>query len=206
MRHSPPVLRARLIVGLAVLTALSTMTFGLVGESQAVGVDVHTEEESACSAIIDSWGSSLNSTYFREACAEPAFQQAFDQWGLSNFTIGSGGGPGWTDTYYEFDWVGACTNASLARLGPQCAMQEDWVANLTSDTLSGPTVHEGPLFCACGPSPAPTASWLPTVSLASGLPATVVIFAGFATFGSVIVVIVLSRKSRRPPPSQPPTM
>lgn len=199
MLTSPLGQRSRAVVGLSMIAALSTLPIGLVSETQVGGVDVHAEQTSACSAILSAWGSSLNSTYFREACAEPSFQAAFDQWGLSNFTTGSGGGRGWVDNYYEFDWVGACTNASMARFGLQCSFQEYWTANLTSGTLSGPTVQEGPSACGCGMQPAPGLLWLSPFLAGPGLSALGVLLAGCVASASVVLVMALRREGHRPP-------
>jgi MYXO-CTERM domain-containing protein len=181
----------------AALTLLSGVLVGLGYGPQSAGAESHPEENSACSAILAAWGSDLNTTFFMRACSEASFQAAFDRWGLENFSIGSGDGPGWTDEYYVFDWVGACTNASIAEFGPRCSIQEYWTVNLTTDQLSGPTIQEGPLICSCGPQSAQASSRV--------LPILVVSAAvGAVAAGAPLALRHRRRRGRQPPPSSTP--
>jgi hypothetical protein len=180
----------------AASTILLTVFVALAGGTQVARGQSHPAHNSACSAIISVWGDRLNTTYFMQACSEPSFQAAFDQWGLANFSTSSGGGPGWADNYYEFDSVGACNDASAVKFGPQCALQEYWTVNLTTQKVSGPTILEGPVACAC---PAQLAHGPASLVV----PAILVVLAGGAAAAAAVLLMRRRRRARPPLASSP---
>jgi hypothetical protein len=109
-------------------------------------------ESSACSAVLAD-NPEANSSLFQEACNEPEFMAAVQEWGASNFTYASGGGDGYSDFYYTFEGIVACQNASD---GTQCQQQEWWVANETTNSVSGPFYSQYPEICLCAEQPAPS--------------------------------------------------
>src|SRR5271155_3043912 len=92
-----------------------------------------------------------SSELYGRICSASGFQALLTQWGIANYSVGETIAPTWTVVYLGFIWVGSCGNSSWAAYGPQCADQEYWGANVTSGTISGPSLSESPLTCACGP-------------------------------------------------------
>jgi hypothetical protein len=109
-------------------------------------------ESSACSAVLAD-NPEANSSLFQEACNEPAFQSAVEEWGTSNFTYGVGVSHGFRALYYTFAGQVACQNASD---GTQCEEQEWWVGNETTNSVSGPFYSQYPETCLCREQPAPS--------------------------------------------------
>jgi hypothetical protein len=129
-----------------------------------------------------------NSSLYPQICGLPAFQALLDRWGASNFSWGMTSTPTWNVVWLTFDWVAACDNSSLAAEYGGCEYQEYWGANITSGAISGPTMWEGPVTCACPTSsPGVANPWTPEI-VAVGAVAAV------AALG-----VVAWRRRRRPP-------
>jgi hypothetical protein len=160
----------------------STAAANVPGFSGATshGDGTPTAESSACSAVLAD-NPEANSSLFQEACNEPAFLSAVEEWGTSNFTYGVGVSHGFRALYYTFEGQVACQNASD---GSQCEEQEWWVANETTNSVSGPFYSQYPEICFCGeqpvPSPEPAAPTVWWIVVAAGL------FGGALTVGSAI--------------------
>jgi len=179
-------------LGIAIL--LASGAIGHLSSSRA-DQDLRTEAgatsvvgaSSACAGVLAEWN--VNSTLFLEVCSEPAFQTAYDLRGVGAFTTGGIGGPGWEDDVYGFGWTAACRNATWA--GQQCQEQEYWVANLTSNSVSGPFFEEGPGSC----SGCPSGSILTTPA---GL-----LFIGAGSAAVIVTLLVLRRRRLARAPTGP---
>jgi hypothetical protein len=129
---------------------------------------------SACATIVAAYPSA-NSSGFRQVCAEPAFVQAFDRYGVKNFTLGgASAADGPSFAYYTFYYLGACQNVSY---GSVCSDQEYWSWNLTSGAVAGPLYASGPTACAGCPSVPPYESPAGAILVGIGVAAAVAVFA-----------------------------
>ncbi len=111
-----------LLVAVAAIGAV--LTWGTAGIGTARGAPEPAQGSGACSTILAEYPN-VNSTMFQEICAEPSFQSALDQWGVTNFSTGTSFGPGWADDYYQFVGVGYCSNTSWGGNDQPCSVQED---------------------------------------------------------------------------------
>jgi hypothetical protein len=179
---------AALLVAVAGL--LSVIMAGTGGT--AAGTPSEGQDGSAPCPTPSPWYS--NSPLYPQICGEPAFQAVLEQVGISNFTWDLASGPAWVVVYPTFNWVGSCGNSTWASYEPQCEDQEYWAANITAGTISGPTVWEGPLTCACGEESASQANPWPFVILLWG--STVAVAA------VVVSAVVWWRRQRPPPPDE----
>lgn len=167
------------------------VTAGPAGGTNAAPLDARASEGAECPTP-SPWDP--DSPLYPQICGQPAFQALLDQWGFSNFTWGRTTAPTWTVVWLGFNWVGSCYNSTWARYGPQCVDQEYWGANITSGTITGPTVSEGPLACACAEE---------TGRLAPPWPLAILV-AGPVVGGIAVCVGVVFWRRRRRPPTAPP--
>lgn len=191
----------RLPAGPSVIAALSVVVVLLAGGVQARSGTINPEQNSACSAIIAVYGSSLDASSFLEACSEPAFQNAYATWGGSNFSLGGQNGGSTTYDYYAFDWAAQCNNLSVAPPSQTCSFQEFWTVNLSTGVLSGPTVAEHVAACACSARPSPGSSTVPQTLTMTAFP--IEFLAMILAAGTLLLVLLLRRRAR--PRSPPPT-
>jgi hypothetical protein len=144
----------------------------------------------ACATVIAA-DPGVNSSLFLEVCESPDFVIALQQWGVDNFSYGTGVDQGWASTSYSIVWLTACSNLTWA--GEHCVEEEGWFGNVSSGTITGPTFLEYPAVCTGCLSLAPRGTVAGVFSVATG-----------ASVGLLMAIITFVRRPGiAPPPNSP---
>jgi|HubBroStandDraft_1064217.scaffolds.fasta_scaffold261067_1 hypothetical protein len=191
MTQAPgPRLRSAGMVILGVVLVASVLAVSPT-PARAVGSRIGAPGASACSAIIAE-APTINSTLFQEVCAEPAFQAAYQEAGLGNFTYGEAGGPNGGYLTWQFSWEAPCTNSTLK--GMSCTFGEYWLGYPSNSTVMGPFTTQSLSACGCGLVPR-------TNSVVA--PEDVVTAAILVAAAIVGVGVAISAKGLKLPPQRP---
>jgi hypothetical protein len=143
--------------------------------------------------------SDRNSPLYPQVCGLPAFQALIDQWGVSNFSWGMTSGPTWNVVWLQVMWVTPCNESLSSSPGVPCQHQEYWGANITSGTITGPTVQVYPITACYGCPAVPTQQSGPTLGTWPGWILYVVVSAaGIAALGAFFAWKRRGRPKRLP--------
>ncbi|MGI0052934.1 MAG: hypothetical protein ACRECR_01560 [Thermoplasmata archaeon] len=156
---------------------------------------------SACAMILAAYPDD-DPAIFQQVCRQPAFEEADQEWGFSNFTEGEGssGGPNGSSVTYGFFWSTGCSGPGpgSSRLACGESDQEYWRGNLSSGNATGTYFEQYPSICAGCPS-VPDRSAFDTSVFD---PILILIF-GLGAGLEAGTIGLLRRRDRRPPRGTP---